>query len=145
MNSNTRVFYYKTWYSIVQVIMAYHTVLICTVLSLMLLSVSGSNGVEFSGFVEDGTYYTNGGTVTELTCNASYNKMIITNRTWFYEISDGSDEDTRSSVVRFEDVVNGSGWGNASRYYCRAVYEDNAMMSANSGNITVIAQCKLHY
>ena len=119
--------------------------LVLSYLLLSSVSVSGSIGVEFSGFIEDGTYYTNGDTVTELTCNATYNDVIIANRTWFYERS-GSDEDTESSVIRFQDVVNQSPsvWGTTRMYYCRAVYEDqnNDTMLVHSRSITLIVQCK---
>ena len=119
--------------------------LVLSYLLLSSVSVSGSNGVEFTGFIEDGTYYTNGDTVTELTCNATYNNMIIANRTWFYGNS-GSGEDTESSVIRFQDVVNESPsvWGTTRMYYCRAVYEDqsNVTMLVHSGSITLIVQCK---
>ena len=119
------------------------------VLVSLLVSGTESTDITFSGFTEGSiyTYYTNeDNSITELNCSATPTdtSVTFTRTTWYYKGSKNVNTDTGSSVLRFEDVATVVKWREYRVYFCRVVYDMNAVeQQENSGDIFVDIKCEL--
>ena len=134
---------------------------VCRILLILLLwntsilvAVTGSNHIVFSGFTEGNTYtyYTNGSNlITELICSATYtdNTVSSISTSWYGKTRSKDNPiiaDTGSNVLRFQDVATQLNWGNSGTYFCRAVFNINGdEQKENSFDIEVVIESKYYF